>query len=104
MRLTTHAAHRLVREDGQFGLIAACAAGGQVSLLQIFFLSAEIVYFSGESIFKIFIHFAGCWNDRRKTSGCYSFVILFILLIIICFKIFSNPFSDVVSMYYITIF
>lgn len=30
VRLTTHAAHRLVREDGQFALIAACAAGGQV--------------------------------------------------------------------------
>ncbi|KAK7602142.1 hypothetical protein V9T40_009583 [Parthenolecanium corni] len=29
VRLTTHAAHRLVREDGQFALIAACAAGGQ---------------------------------------------------------------------------
>lgn len=29
VRLTSHAAHRLVREDGQFGLITACAAGGQ---------------------------------------------------------------------------
>lgn len=29
VRLTVHAANRLVREDGQFGLIAACAAGGQ---------------------------------------------------------------------------
>ncbi|XKL65335.1 hypothetical protein PGB90_008755 [Kerria lacca] len=29
VRLTSHAAHRLVREDGQFALIAACAAGGQ---------------------------------------------------------------------------
>lgn len=29
VRLTAHAAHRLVREDGQFGLITACAAGGQ---------------------------------------------------------------------------
>lgn len=31
VRLTAHAAHRLVREDGQFALITACAAGGQVS-------------------------------------------------------------------------
>lgn len=30
VRLTVHTANRLVREDGQFGLIAACAAGGQV--------------------------------------------------------------------------
>lgn len=29
VRLTVHAANRLVREDGQIGLIAACAAGGQ---------------------------------------------------------------------------
>lgn len=29
VRLAMHAANRLVREDGQFGLIAACAAGGQ---------------------------------------------------------------------------
>lgn len=29
VRLAMHTAHRLVREDGQFGLIAACAAGGQ---------------------------------------------------------------------------
>lgn len=31
--MTVHAANRLVREDGQFGLIAACAAGGQVNLI-----------------------------------------------------------------------
>jgi len=30
VRLTVHTANRLVREDGPFGLIAACAAGGQV--------------------------------------------------------------------------
>lgn len=29
VRLTVHAANRLVREDGQLGVIAACAAGGQ---------------------------------------------------------------------------
>lgn len=29
VRLAMHTAHRLVKEDGQFGLIAACAAGGQ---------------------------------------------------------------------------
>ncbi|KAL1517456.1 hypothetical protein ABEB36_001217 [Hypothenemus hampei] len=29
VRLAMHTANRLVREDGQFGLIAACAAGGQ---------------------------------------------------------------------------
>lgn len=33
VRLTVHTANRLVREDGQFGLIAACAAGGQVNLI-----------------------------------------------------------------------
>ena len=31
VRLATHTANRLIREDQQFGLIAACAAGGQVS-------------------------------------------------------------------------
>ncbi|XP_021915934.1 trifunctional enzyme subunit beta, mitochondrial isoform X2 [Zootermopsis nevadensis] len=29
VRLTTHAANRLMREDGKFAVIAACAAGGQ---------------------------------------------------------------------------
>ncbi|XP_069678380.1 trifunctional enzyme subunit beta, mitochondrial [Periplaneta americana] len=29
VRLTAHAANRLIREDGKFALIAACAAGGQ---------------------------------------------------------------------------
>ncbi|XP_073995875.1 mitochondrial trifunctional protein beta subunit isoform X2 [Rhodnius prolixus] len=29
VRLAVHTANRLIREDGQFGLIAACAAGGQ---------------------------------------------------------------------------
>ncbi|KAK2722556.1 trifunctional enzyme subunit beta, mitochondrial-like [Artemia franciscana] len=29
VRLATHAAHRLVHEDGQFACVAACAAGGQ---------------------------------------------------------------------------
>lgn len=31
VRLCMHTANRLVREDGQFGVVAACAAGGQVS-------------------------------------------------------------------------
>lgn len=30
VRLLMHAAHRLVKEDGQFACITACAAGGQV--------------------------------------------------------------------------
>ena len=30
VRLVTTAANRLIKEDGQLGLIAACAAGGQV--------------------------------------------------------------------------
>jgi acetyl-CoA acyltransferase len=29
VRLVMHAANRLIREDGQYGLVAACAAGGQ---------------------------------------------------------------------------
>lgn len=29
VRLAMHTAHRLIREDGKFGLIGACAAGGQ---------------------------------------------------------------------------
>lgn len=32
VRLCMHTANRLVREDGQFGLVAACAAGGQVRI------------------------------------------------------------------------
>lgn len=31
-RLVTTVAHRLQKEGGQFGLVAACAAGGQVGL------------------------------------------------------------------------
>ena len=30
VRLAIHAANRLIREDGQYACIAACAAGGQV--------------------------------------------------------------------------
>lgn len=33
VRLAMHAANRLVKENGQIGLIAACAAGGQVILI-----------------------------------------------------------------------
>ena len=29
VRLAMHTANRLIKEDGQFGMIAACAAGGQ---------------------------------------------------------------------------
>lgn len=36
VRLAMHTANRLVREDGQLGLIAACAAGGQVSQDSLF--------------------------------------------------------------------
>lgn len=32
IRLATHTANRLIEEDQQFGLIAACAAGGQVKI------------------------------------------------------------------------
>jgi len=32
VRLVTMAANRLIKEDGQFALAAACAAGGQVSI------------------------------------------------------------------------
>ena len=31
VRLATTAANRLIKEDGQFALLAACAAGGLVS-------------------------------------------------------------------------
>jgi acetyl-CoA acyltransferase len=39
VRLAIHTAHRLIKEDGQFGLVTACAAGGQVCglFLIIFF-------------------------------------------------------------------
>ncbi len=33
-RLVTTAAHRLQKEGGQYALVAACAAGGQVMYLQ----------------------------------------------------------------------
>ena len=33
VRLATHTANRMIKEDQQFGLIAACAAGGQASLI-----------------------------------------------------------------------
>ena len=32
VRLATHTANRMIKEDQQFGLIAACAAGGQVQI------------------------------------------------------------------------
>ena len=35
VRLATMAANRLVHEDGQYALLAACAAGGHVSSLSL---------------------------------------------------------------------
>ena len=35
VRLVTTAANRLIAEDGQLALVAACAAGGQVRFLPI---------------------------------------------------------------------
>lgn len=37
VRLVTMAANRLIREDKQFGLVAACAAGGMVGQLTFIF-------------------------------------------------------------------
>lgn len=42
VRLAMHTANRLVREDGQLGLIAACAAGGQVYFL--FYKFSNVMY------------------------------------------------------------
>lgn len=42
VRLCMHTANRLVREDGKFGVIAACAAGGQVSV-KIFILNSLFI-------------------------------------------------------------
>lgn len=36
MRLVTTAANRLHKEGGQYGLVAACAAGGIVSYILVF--------------------------------------------------------------------
>ena len=33
VRLAIHAANRMIKEDGQYACIAACAAGGQVSII-----------------------------------------------------------------------
>ena len=41
VRIATMAANRLIHEDGQFALLAACAAGGHVS--RIFFTSLFLV-------------------------------------------------------------
>lgn len=60
VRLCMHTANRLVREDGQFGLVAACAAGGQVSLSSIDFIKILIASIVGR------------WNDNRKTPRCYT--------------------------------
>lgn len=35
VRLVTTAANRLIEEDGSLALVAACAAGGQVSILLV---------------------------------------------------------------------
>ncbi|XP_078036737.1 mitochondrial trifunctional protein beta subunit isoform X1 [Augochlora pura] len=43
VRLATHTANRLIREDQQFGLIAACAAGGQgVGMIMERYPGAEV--------------------------------------------------------------
>lgn len=38
VRLAIHAANRLIKEDGQYACIAACAAGGQVPNYNIYFI------------------------------------------------------------------
>ena len=37
VRLTTTCANRLIKDDGQFALLAACAAGGQVFVINDIF-------------------------------------------------------------------
>lgn len=44
VRLAMHSANRLVREDGQLALIAACAAGGQV-IIQILIVTYYILLY-----------------------------------------------------------
>lgn len=41
VRLAIHTANRLIKEDGKYGLVAACAAGGQVRTAFAFFSMAS---------------------------------------------------------------
>lgn len=62
VRLCMHTANRLVREDGRFGVVAACAAGGQV------------IRNKNKNTKKLqtllFLCVSGCCNDFGKTSRC----------------------------------
>lgn len=42
VRLTAHTAHRLIREDKEVGVVAACAAGGLVSLMKVHLLPPNL--------------------------------------------------------------
>lgn len=44
VRLVTTVANRLEKEDGQFGVLAACAAGGHVSRMKNIFCFGSFIF------------------------------------------------------------
>jgi len=61
VRLASHTANRLIKEDQQFGVIAACAAGGQVNkdlcyiIMQIIFIKILISFYDNLNINFLFL-------------------------------------------------
>lgn len=60
VRLVTTAANRLHKEDGQFGLVAACAAGGLVSDQMLFCHRFEIAFEVCVCAYAVFTFLAKC--------------------------------------------
>ena len=73
VRLATHTANRMIREDQQFGLIAACAAGGQVILILLLYRVQEIFVILMYWYWKYFLHKLGTINliDKMKVKLKY---------------------------------
>lgn len=68
VRLLMHAAHRLIREDGQYACITACAAGGQVCTTWHYLLSWGNTSISLEKYFLL-ISFSSDLHHCTKQEG-----------------------------------
>ncbi len=64
VRLVTTAANRLQREGGRYGLIAACAAGGQVDY---FYIKQSIAFhhLGIRSLIRLYVLKSGCHTGGK---------------------------------------
>lgn len=68
VRLVTTAANRLIKDNGQFGLIAACAAGGQVGGLHFYMHVSRVCLLNHAAH-----HFRIIWNRNKTCKGTLGY-------------------------------